>query len=269
MMLATVGSVTTLSILRIEVNGHAATVEELAFPALVNYGHFTTMQVRDAKVRGLDLHLKRLDTANRELYGTGLDDRRVRDHIRHALGDDTNSSVRVTVFWPEADDRASIMVSVRPPAEMPSTPHSLRAVEYQRPVPHLKHSGSFGQIHYGNLAERDGFDDALLTGPGGVVSETTIANLGCYDGTSVVWPDAPSLHGITMQLIESVLADRDLPSRRSQVRLGDLASFDTVFLTNSGGIAPVGRVDDLPLPVDTDFMKTVAEAYQSVRWDPI
>ena len=46
---------------RIEINGHAATAGELAVPALVNYGHFTAMQVRDLRVRGLALHLGPVD----------------------------------------------------------------------------------------------------------------------------------------------------------------------------------------------------------------
>lgn len=34
------------------------------------------MQVRDLRTRGLDLHLARLDAAQREIYGTGLDGER-------------------------------------------------------------------------------------------------------------------------------------------------------------------------------------------------
>jgi hypothetical protein len=112
---ATVGIISDPSILRVEINGRAATAEQLHFPALANYGHFTAMQVRNGSVRGLDLHLKRLDAANRELFGADLDGNRVCDHIRRALRDDTaEASVRVHVFYPEADGTASIMVTVRP-----------------------------------------------------------------------------------------------------------------------------------------------------------
>jgi branched-subunit amino acid aminotransferase/4-amino-4-deoxychorismate lyase len=208
---------------RIEVNGRAATAEQLGFPALVNYGHFTAMQVRSGRVRGLDLHRTRLDAATQELFGAKLDGNQIRDHIRHALGDDArDASVYVTVFWPDADDQASIMVTVRAPADMPSTPQSLQTVPYQRPVPHIKHVGSFAQIYYGRLAERNGFDDALLTGPGGVISEGAIANIGFFDGATVVWPEAPALQGITRQLLEPRPVDSGLPSRRSEVRLTDL-----------------------------------------------
>jgi hypothetical protein len=71
---------------RVEVNGTAATAQQLQDLALRHYGHFTAMQVRDARTRGRELHLGRLDAATRELFGAGLDAARVRAHIRHALG---------------------------------------------------------------------------------------------------------------------------------------------------------------------------------------
>ena len=70
---ATVGIVSMAPVPRIEINGHGATADQLGFPALVNYGHFTAMQVRNRRVRGLDLHLARLDSATRELFGASLD----------------------------------------------------------------------------------------------------------------------------------------------------------------------------------------------------
>lgn len=253
---------------RVEVDGGPATAERLVHPALVNYGHVTVMQVRGRRTRGLELHLARLDAANRELFGSGLDGDRVRDHIRHALGDVEDATVRLTVFQPGHGD-VSILVAVRPPADPPGVPQSLRSVRYERPVAHIKHVGTFGQIHYGLAAERDGFDDALLTGPDGVVSETTIANIGFLDGDSVVWPDAPMLHGITMRLLEPALAARGLPSRRRTVRPADLASFATTFVCNSRGVAPVGRVDDMTLPVDPALVEVLTRTYESVPWDPI
>ena len=72
-----------------------------------------------------------------------------------------------------------------------------------------------------------------------------MTNVGFFDGTGVVWPVAPMLHGITMQLLELKLADCGLPSRRAPVRLPGLASFAAAFVTNARGIAAVGQIDDL------------------------
>ena len=57
-------------------------------------------------------------------------------------------------------------VTVRPPAG-PLPDSSLQQVAYQRSLAHLKHAGDFGQGYYGRLAGRNGFGEALLTGPTG------------------------------------------------------------------------------------------------------
>jgi len=226
------------------------------------------MQVRDRATRGLDLHLRRLAAATIELFDAVLDADRVRAHIRHALGDDhRHASVRVYVFGLGAEP--SILVAVRPPAQGPAGPQRLKSVYYERPVAYVKHIGGFGQAHFGRVAQRDGFDDALLTGPDGVVSEGAITNIGFFDGPAIVWPDAAQLHGITMQLLERQLAARGVPTRRAPVRLADLAGFDAAFVSNSRGIALVSQVDDVRFPVRPELLATLTDAYDAVPWDAI
>jgi branched-subunit amino acid aminotransferase/4-amino-4-deoxychorismate lyase len=259
-----------VSVPLIEIDGGPATADQLAYPALANYGHFTAMQVRAGAVRGLGLHLARLDAATRELFDVGLDGDLVRAHARHALGAGiADASVRIGVFQPDGAERPSVMVVVRPSAGPPSAGQRLTAVEYQRPVAHLKHVGTFGQFYYGRAAERAGFDDALLTGPDGVIAEGAITNIGFFDGSTVLWPSTPSLAGITMQLVARALAERGIPSRSGMVHLADLLSFRAVFVTNSLGVAPVTQVDDQVLAEDPEFIRGLSEAYESVPWDPI
>lgn len=254
----------------LEIDGRAATEGELRYLALVNYAHFTAMQVRGQAVRGLELHLERLDAATRELYGTGLDGDRVRGCVRHALGGQiSDATVRVTVFQPDPGRPPSVLVAVRAPAEAPTAPQRLRPVVYQRPVPHIKHTGMFAQIHYGLRAERDGFDDAVFTSGDGTLSEAAIANLGGFRDHTVTWPDAPVLPGITMRLLDQYLPAAGLRSRRGPVRLADLPSFSAVVLTNSLGISPVGRVDGETLDPDPRIVKTLIDVYESIPWDPI
>ncbi|HWB34847.1 MAG TPA: hypothetical protein VHA75_02375 [Rugosimonospora sp.] len=45
------------------VDGHAARTQDLSALALVNFEHFTSMQVRGGLVRGLAGHLARVDAA--------------------------------------------------------------------------------------------------------------------------------------------------------------------------------------------------------------
>lgn len=249
---------------RIEIDGVLPAADQL-WATVSAYGHFTAMQVRSGKARGLALHLQRLQAANREAFGIGLDGERVRALVRHALGETKDASVRVYLF--DAPSQPATMVTVRTPAEM-ATPQRLQSAHYQRPDAHIKHVTT-DQGHYRRRAQRGGFDDAVLVGPNGVVSESTLANIGFFDGAAVVWPDAPMLHGITMQLLERELAGRGVPSRRSTVRLRDIASFDGAFLCSARGIAAVTTVDHTSLPVESQGLSMLAEAYASVTWDSI
>lgn len=223
------------------------------------------MQVRARRTRGLALHLARLEAANRELFEAELDGKRVRELIRHALRDVEDASVRVYAF--ESDDEPTIMVTVTQPGGV-STPQRLQSVRYQRPDAHLKHLAT-GQGFYSRLARRNGFDDALLTTSDGVISESSVANIGFFDGSGVVWPAAPFLRGITMQLLERKLVELGVPSRRAPVRLHDIASFEGTFLSNARGVAVVSQVDGMSLPMQARRMETIADAYASVQWDII
>ena len=251
--------------MRIEIDGREVDAQQLWSTASA-YGHFTAMQVRGGRTRGLGFHLDRLEAANAELFDSGLDRERVVALIRHALGGLDDASVRIYIF--ESDEKPAIMVTVKPPGEV-STPQRLQSVRYQRPDAHLKHLAT-GQSYYSRLARRNGFDDALLTGDGGVVSESAIANIGFFDNSGgVVWPDAPHLRGITMQLLERGLPERGVQSRFATVRLRDLASFEGAFLSNARGVAIVSEVDDVAVPWHEERFETIAAAYAGVAWDTI
>ncbi|MBB5867719.1 branched-subunit amino acid aminotransferase/4-amino-4-deoxychorismate lyase [Allocatelliglobosispora scoriae] len=253
----------------VEIDGEPATVANLLFPALVNYGHFTAMQVRSGRVRGLALHLRRLDQANRELFGAGLDGELVRDRIRHATAERPDASVRAVVFRAAPDAEVSVLVSVTPPHEFDDRPQSLRSVEYQRPAAHLKHIGGFGQIYHSTRARHDGYDDALLTDATGLISETAIANIGFRDGDAVLWPNLPALAGITMQLLELALLEAGVPVRRRPLRPADVESLQAAFVSNTLGIAPVNRIDDRRIAEDETFLAMICKYYDAVSWDRI
>ncbi|WP_371603836.1 aminotransferase class IV family protein [Streptomyces sp. NBC_01220] len=252
-----------------EFDGHPATEDDLRTAAFFGYGHFTAMQVRDGRVRGLGLHLERLDSANRELFELPLDGDPVRDLIRHALrsAGTSDASVRVQGLRPPGAAATTVMVTVRGPARMDPRPVGLKSVPYARTAPHLKRPGEFGQTYYGELARRGGFDDALLTLPDGAVTEGAITNIGFWDGTSVIWPQAPALLGITMALLEQELPGAGVPSLRRPVNLNGLGAYRSAFVTNSQGMAPVARIDGTEFTVDEELMKRLAAAYEAVPRD--
>ena len=265
--------------MRMQIDGESPTAAALAEIALESFGHFTAMQVRGGRVRGLGLHLDRLDAANRELFGKPLDGEQVRTLIRQALrGEDgsgggsepqPDGSVRVIVRGVAATGAVRTIVTVRPPARVPDHPQRLRSVSYQREIPHIKRPGDFAHAYHLNEVARAGYDDALLTSPSGRISEGGITNIAFYDGSGVLWPDGPSLAGITMQLVMPRLAEQGLDSRTGRVTLAELGRFAGICVTNSRGVGAVRSVDELEIPVSEPLMRAVGDAYESVPWDEI
>jgi branched-subunit amino acid aminotransferase/4-amino-4-deoxychorismate lyase len=249
---------------RTEIDGVPATPDELERVTSA-YGHFTAMQVRGGATRGLDLHLRRLAESNRERFDAGLDPGRIRRLIRQALAGTEDAAARVYLY--AGSPEPHVVVTVKPPGELPS-PQRLRSVRYQRPDAHVKHVAT-QQGRYREEVQREGYDDALLTADDGTASETSIANIGFFDEADVVWPDAPLLRGVTMQLLEERLPAAGIGVRRRRVRVGDIAGLDGAFLSNARGIATVSAVDDVNLADASDRVKLLVEVYESVPWDPI
>lgn len=261
----------------VEVNGAPAAVDDLAL-LTVNYGHFTYGQARNHALRGLDLHLERLRQSTRELFGCALDTDRVRQHARDALrragGDGT---LRIAVFTRDVEALTSgapagpeILVVVRPSADPDFTPQRLRSVEYERLLPHIKHTGTMGLIHHGRRARQDGYDDALLTDRTGHITEGSVANVILHDGDRFVFPRSPhsaALPGIMMQLINRGLEKLGTPAVTRPVHLSELQRYDGAFLTNSVHPAlPVASVDDVVLGTDPAVGRMLVDTHGTNPW---
>ncbi|MEU2200229.1 aminotransferase class IV [Isoptericola sp. NPDC019482] len=240
--------------MRIEVDGRPATAEQVASTD----GHFTAMQVRGGGVQGLGHHLTRLEAAHREIFGQPLDGDRVRRLLRHALAGQDDASVRIVLRDPER-----VAVQVGEPRLPPRSPQRLRSVPYLRPFAHLKHLGGFAQAQWARQVGREGYDDALLVGPGGAVAESTVANIGFLgaDG-DVVWPDAPRLRGTGLALVEETTS-----TRTGAVHLDDVPTFAGAFLVNSIGIVAVASVDGAALPHATTRVDEIRRRVAALPWE--
>jgi branched-subunit amino acid aminotransferase/4-amino-4-deoxychorismate lyase len=252
--------------MNLEVNGRAVDADT-ARSLASSFGHFTAMQVRNGATRGLGLHLRRLEAANRELFELGLDHDRVRELVRHALGETKAASVRVYIHETPSESEPVIVITVKEPGGIQS-PQRLRSVDYLRPNAHLKHLAT-EQGYHTRAAQQAGYDDALLTADGEIVAEAATANVGFFDEDAVVWPDAPLLRGITMQLLEAALPEHGIQVRRASIRVRDLGRFEGAFLSNARGIAAVSGIDELDLPEADDRVRMLADAYDAVRWESI
>jgi branched-subunit amino acid aminotransferase/4-amino-4-deoxychorismate lyase len=247
-------------LLRVEVDGRRAG----SVPPASGFGHFTAMQVRGGATRGLELHLRRLEAANREMFGIGLDRDRVRELVRHALGTTEDASVRVYVQRIGDVADPVTVVTVKEPGGIASDLR-LRSVDYLRPRAHLKHLAT-EQGACTRAARAAGFDEALLTAGHDLVAEAATANIGFFSGTDVVWPEAPLLLGITMQLLDDRLGRRSI---HRPVHLDEIPAFDGAFVCNARGIAGVSAMDEIALPDAEAHVEELRELYDRIPPDRI
>lgn len=227
----------------------------------MTYSHFSSMQVRAGRVRGLALHLERLDTASMELFG--LEPSRVRQHLAEVVRVAPDSSVRVSVL-----DGPRVLIHATDPVEPGTTPRRLRSVEYERDLPGLKHNATLGLGYHARQASLAGYDDALFHDRHGMVSEASIWNTCFVDGDTVVWPSAPALPGIMMRLITEGLRRAGIRSEHRAIPLDQVRRYDAAYLTNSIDPAlPVRSIDEHSYADRPDLRQVLLDAYESNPWD--
>lgn len=268
---------------RMHLNGEPAAADDLRLAIANNYGHFTALRVRQGAVRGLGLHLDRLQQATRELFASDLDRERVRGWLRQAVaGEEGELSVRVNVFsrrfdraHPAAPAAPDVLISVAAaPAAAEQPAVRLKSFRYQRELPHIKHVGTFPLFHLRAAAQQARFDDALFVGADGLISEASIWNIGFASGsgeaTRIVWPKAPQLDGVGMRLLQAGLAKKGIASVTQPVRLSELGAFRAAFLTNAGTTAQlVGAIDATEFARNTALLALLARCHEANPLEPL
>ncbi|WP_037262688.1 aminotransferase class IV [Kibdelosporangium aridum] len=252
--------------------------DDLETVALVNYGHFTSLAVHSEGVRGLTLHLERLDRDARIVFGHGLDGDMVRERIRQAVqGHELPVNVRVTAFTRNASPRKvvgleppEVLITVRPMPHRASTPPRVRTSVFSRYLPEVKHVGTFSLFHQIRQAQQAGYDDVLFVDADGRISEGSVWNVGFYDGSRVIWPDAPALPGVEMTLLRAGLRALGVADERRTVFLSDIGSFRSAFRSNAiAGPTLIGAIDDVTYEPDPELTDVLERARQAVPMEPL
>ncbi|MGO4264860.1 MULTISPECIES: aminotransferase class IV family protein [unclassified Stenotrophomonas] len=233
-------------------NGATARAEDL-LPALTNYGHFTSLQVRGNAVQGLDLHLQRLAKATQELFGSVLDIAQVQAWMTQALqqAGQVDASMRVTVYSRRFDFRAplasvpvDVLVAVSAPVAL-TAPKRVRSATWQRELPQIKHVGTFGLFAQRRAALAAGFDDALFVTANGQISEGTTWNLAVHDRGHLIWPQAPALRGTAEALLRAGWVG---PQQTRPLRLDELVGMRAAFACNASGLWALDAINGQALP---------------------
>jgi len=252
-------------------NGSPASGDDLRALALVNYSHFTSMRIEPGGgVRGLELHLNRLERDCREVFGAELDTSRIRELVRKAIDEASllPITVRVTVFDPNLEmghpgHRAEpdALVTVRPAVNVPLPPLKATAVKFSRELPHVKHGGLMASLHCRRAAQLAGFDDALFVGPDGNITEGVTWNVGFIDGDQVVWPAGPVLPGITARLVSESYPE----TATARVHVDQLRGMAAAFATNvSIGVRPIASIDGVRFETEHPLLAELSRRYLEI-----
>ncbi|MFJ1752744.1 aminotransferase class IV [Kitasatospora sp. NPDC088134] len=252
-----------------ELDGRPVTADQLQALALTNYGHFTTMVVEDGRVRGLGLHLERLERDCAALFGVRPDRDRIWEFARRRAPAAGAAAVRVTLFDPAIDlgsigGRAEprVLVTSRPVAAGAPGPLRVRTARFERELPEVKSVALFGALRQRRLAQQAGYDDALFVDGTGAVTEGGTWNVGFLRGGEVLWPRGAYLAGTAMALLRAAVGG-------AEERVGpELAGVDGVFATNAAvGVRPVVAVDGREFAVDG--AARLRAAYLAVPGEPL
>lgn len=255
-------------------NGKPATTDDLRPLAVINYGHYSSMQVRNGAVQGLALHEQRLQAGTLELFGSTLDFPVLREQMRAAVADLQGCTLRATVFSRDFDFRnpagvfdAEVLISLSAPVQASARALKVKSFEFQRSLPQVKHVGTFPLFHYRRLARGQGYDDAVFVDSEGGISEGSVWNLGLWDGEQVIWPDAPALRGTSEQLLQAGLRELGVEQVVRPMRLGELGSFQAAFASNASGIQQIASIDETAFSTPAEVAAMLGKAMQTQAWD--
>lgn len=253
------------------IDGTPATEADLAYQALVNYGAYTSFRIEDGGVRGLDLHLARLNASAVELFGQPVGEDHLRALMRSVLGTRRDAWLRASLFSnaisnrdPTAQAAPRVMIGVFDPPPPLTDTVRLHLQTYEREAPHLKHVATFGLLRARRVAKAAGFDDALFMGRNGRISEGSLWNIGFLSGDTVVWPQAPMLAGVTQALLSNGLQAQGISQTTQPVTAADLARFEAAFICNSATpAASITAIDDYAFVPDPELITRLTAAWAS------
>lgn len=268
------------------VNGEFHPAREAQVPALdagmqFGAGLFETLLAVQGRPHLLGRHLGRLRASCGALgLPCPLDDERTAAIIAELLerGGLTEMEARVKIIVTPGDlaqhythrDPTVIVTAepyVRPPQRIPWSLMAPRET-LASPIAQHKSTSYFAYRLLLHRARAEGFDDAVLLGRDGHVSETTIASLLLFEAGRMIRPSSPdALPGITADVMEEAARGLGMEVVHRAVGTDELTGGAAVCVCNSLlGIVPVQRIGarEIVLPPDA-AVEQLREAWRVLR----
>ncbi len=266
---------------RIEINGAPARVEDLRLLVQTNYGHFSAMRVEErlrARPRPASGTTRTLRRAN--CSAAALERERVRGYLRHAIGAEPRAAVAAREYlFARAESRSARSLPVPPDVLVTRCPR-VAAVNHAHAPEDLRttraiwrRSSMSALFHFSTIAGWRSRPVSTMR----CSSTTSAASAKVRSGISasptrsgIVWPDAPRLTGVSMQLLQQGMARCGVPSALRAIRLDDLAACRSAFFSNASvPMRPIASIDAVEFAIDEALLENLRQCYESNPWQRI
>ncbi|UZP66442.1 aminotransferase class IV [Desulfovibrio mangrovi] len=217
-------------------------------------GLFETLLYNGTAICHLQAHLTRA-RQSLDYFGFQADELDYENAIREVLAanDLLGGHARVNIFFPVEDDDGTVAPVVTAALHTPQPTKTYRLTIASSPVqhPYFVHKSMNYMFHWmeRRTATLQGYDDAVLTQPGGILLETTSAALIFSDGTNFC---APNSHD-RLESTALAAAKELLSVHGCTVRMHTATTFRHAYVLNSLiGMRPVSNINGTRYEPDED-----------------
>ncbi len=261
-------------------NGKFKRVSDIAIPVesegfAYGYGFFETVRVQSGRALRLDAHIERFGRAWEKFCKVPFPDvtwHNIIDQViaRNGLADQVAAvKISAAVGAPSTGGAGMILlVTARPYVHrlVGSLRDGLRLAVYpepwQSPLADHKTTNYMFQRMAAEWAREHQADEALITNPQGLVSETNSANLFCKVNGKIVRPYSEHmLPGTMEQAVIELLESWGTAVERRPLTVSELKRAGCVMMTNALiGAVPVTHIDETPVNYDSAFCHRISSA---------
>lgn len=261
-----------------ELNGNPIKLGDLKTLSFIIYGHFTSMQVRNRRIKGFDLHLQRLQNSTSNLFNIDLNLNKVRNYLKQVVDKQSKSgfSVRINIFTTNLNfidvgrSDIQILITLTDAVDLEFSAFSVKTMNYNRILPQIKsYAIGTGILAHKGVGLIQGYDDVLYLNKHKNILEGTTWNIGFYDGKKIILPSSPALPGITLKLFKKQLSEHWQIVER-KINLKEIEDFKSAFALNSIMFGkPINKIDNMVYKADKLFIQTFLTNYNQIDGEEI
>ena len=238
-------------------------------------GVFTTIKVVEGEPEFLGLHLEKWE---RDCKTLGIVPRRIARKVIDELIQKNEAQagiwrLKILISGGEGPEfnlgkrsEGSLLMTLKPYKGQPS-PCRLIVYPYPvcRPLAAIKTLAFADLLWMADYAVKQGYDDAIVCDPQGMILETSVANVFWRQGNNLFFPNLslPLYPGITLQVILKIAEKMNLGIHPIKARLEEISTDAQFYLCNSmKGIVPVVSIGEKKFERDPSFENSLHLAFQ-------